>query len=80
MSKKKIDEIIEFFKSEEGYDKEEIITEAIENIKELKGNAADEISLNWDDEDLMTLDEFADQFYNKIINGVCNVLESFKNE
>jgi len=73
----KLKSIINYFELEEGYDKEEIITDMIDEIKELKGYSADEIGLIWDDEELMTLEDFVNKFYDKIIKGVCNVVKSF---
>jgi len=40
--------------------------------------AADEIGLEWDGEELIILTDFADNFYNEIIEKVCNVLKSFQ--
>jgi len=73
----KLKNIIDYFELEEGCEKEEIITDMIDEIKELKHYSADEIGLAWDDEDLMTLEDFANKFYDKIIKGVCNVVKSF---
>lgn len=74
----KLQEIIDFFELREGYDKYEVISDKIAEIKDLKGYAADEIGLEWDGEELMVLEEFANEFYEKIIEGVCNVIKSFK--
>jgi len=49
-------------------------------IKELKNYSADEIGLEWGKEHLMILDDFVNEFYNLIIENVCNVLKSFKND
>jgi hypothetical protein len=77
---KNLNEAIDFFTSEDEFDKKELISDWVDEIKEIKGNSADEIGLECDGETLMTLDDFAPQFYEKIINGVCNVLKSFKTE
>lgn len=74
----KIDGILEFFENGESWNKEGYVYDLIGNIKELQGYSADEISLEWDGEYLITLQEFIDIFFDKVINGVCNVLESFK--
>ena len=79
-SDEKINEAIDFFESGNGFDKRELITDWIGEIKEIKGNSADEVGLEWDSKTLMTLDDFASQFYDKIIEGVCNVLKRFKAE
>ena len=74
----KLQEIINYFQLGEGYDKHEIITDILGEIKELKNYSADEIGLEWDKEHLMILDDFVNEFYNKLIKNVCNVLKSFK--
>lgn len=73
-----LQEIIDFFEQEEGYDKDEIICEILHEIKGLKGYDADEIDLKWDKEELMVLYDFVDEFYSKLINKVCNVIKSFQ--
>ena len=80
MSKKKLQEIIDYFEEPAGYDPEEVIADMIAEIEGLKGNAPDEIGLEWDGEHLMVLEDFAREFYNKIIRSVCNVIKSFKDE
>jgi len=74
----KLQEIINYFQLGEGYDKHEIITDILGEIKELRNYSADEIGLEWDKEHLMILDDFVNEFYNLIIKNVCNVLKSFK--
>lgn len=76
----KLQEIIEFFELEEGYDKDEIIRDILFEIKELKGNYSDEIILMWDEEELMVLCDFIDRFYSKIIEKMCNVIKSYQKE
>lgn len=78
--KTKLQEVIDFFELEEGYDKDSLITECICKIKEIEGYNADEIGLELDGKTLMVLQDFAEEFYREIIEGVCNVLESFKYE
>ena len=75
---KKLQEIIDFFEQAEGWSKDEIIADYIAEIKDLRGCEPDEIGLQWDDNVLMVLSDFAEIFFNKTIDGVCNVLESFK--
>lgn len=76
----KLQEVIDFFEIPEGYSQEEVMFERLKEIKELKGNSADEIGLKWDGEFLMTLDDFVRQYYQIIMSGVCNVLKSFQEE
>jgi len=80
MSNKKLQQIIEYFEYEEGYDKDEIIIDILHEIKELNDYSADEIELKWDNKHLMNLEDFADEYYNKIIKGVCNVIKSYQEE
>ena len=76
--KAKLQEVIDFFELGEGYDKDEVIADILGEMKELKGYAADEIGLEWDGEELIILTDFADNFYNEIIEKVCSVLKSFQ--
>lgn len=76
----KLQEIIDFFECEEGYDKSEVIEEILNEIKQLKGYASDEIGLEYDGKTLMVLNDFIEGFYQEIIVKVCNVLKSFEDE
>ncbi|MOA65448.1 hypothetical protein D3C78_1918340 [compost metagenome] len=49
-------------------------------IKEINGYSSDEVGLEWDGKTLMVLDDFANVFYDKLINLVCNVIRSFEEE
>ncbi|EGL19851.1 MULTISPECIES: hypothetical protein [unclassified Paenibacillus] len=72
-----IQEIINYFELEEGYDKNVLITDILGEIGDVRGYSADEIGLEWDGRTLTDLRSFADEFYGKIIEGVCNVLKSY---
>ena len=84
--KKVCRELIDYFEQQEGWDKEEIIADYCAEI--LKENdctmlndvplSPDEISLNWgDDLNLpITLQDFADRLFDKIMEGVCNVIKT----
>lgn len=77
----KLQEIIDFFELEgESWGKEEVMREYANEFKELQGNALDEIGLEWDGENLMILDDFVDKYFNKVIEGVCNVIKSFQSD
>ena len=65
----KLQEIINYFELEEGYNKDEIISDILNKIKELDNHDANEINLEWDGNYLTNLDDFINQFYNQIING-----------
>ena len=75
---KKLQEIIDFFEQAEGWSKDEIIADYIAEIEDLRSYEPDEIGLQLDDNVLMVLSDFAEIFFNKTIDGVCNVLKSFK--
>ena len=76
----KLQEIIDYFELEEGYNKDEIISDILNKIKELDNHDVEEIILEWDGNYLTDLDEFKNQFYDQIIIGVCNVIKSFQNK
>jgi len=76
----KLQEIINFFELEEGYDKSEIIADMLDEIEEIKGYFSDEIGLVWNDKELMVLSDFVDKFYSKIIEKICNVIKTFQDE
>jgi hypothetical protein len=77
---RKLQEIIDFFELEEGYSKDEIIADLLAKIKATGGYSPDEIGLEWNEENLTDLESFSYDFYNLIIESVCNVLKSFKNK
>ena len=74
----KLQEIIDFFEQAEGWSKDEMIADYIAEIEDLRSYEPDEIGLQLDDNVLMVLSDFAEIFFNKTIDGVCNVLKSFK--
>ena len=78
--KQKLQEIIDFFELEEGYEREDIITDMLSQIKQLQGHDTDEIDIKWDGKILMTLNDFVRQYHDIVINGVCNVIKSFQKE
>jgi hypothetical protein len=75
---RKLQEVIDFFELREGYDKNEVIADLIEKIGAIKKRSPDEIGLEWCNENLTDLESFANEFYDLVIEGVCNVIKSFK--
>ena len=75
---KTLEEAINYLKEGEGWDKQEFIDEILHDIKGLNGWFSDEIRLEWGGNTLMVLDDFTKEFYNLLIKGVCNIIESFK--
>jgi len=76
--KKVCGELIDFFKGEEGWDKDELLYDFSKEILEKFGTnlSADELCITDGDDDIVVLQEFIDALYEKIINGVCNVIET----
>lgn len=82
------DKLIEFFQQSETWDKEAIIDGFCDEV--LKDNkwtwengnvySPDEVSLVWGDELIfpLTLEDYSKEFFEKVIDGVVNVIESFK--
>lgn len=76
-----------FLQGREGYDLKEIITEIVEETnmlktKEMRENtlALNECGIEWEDTSICTLDDFINEYTEKFINKICNVLDSFMNE
>ena len=63
----KLQEIVDFFEEAEGWSKDEMIADYIAEIEDLRGYAPDEIGLQWDDNVLMVLSDFAEIFFNKFL-------------
>lgn len=75
----KLQEIIDFFELEgASWDSDSLMREYAYEIKELKNNALDEIGLEHDGKILMVLDDFVEEYFNRIIDGVCSVIRSFQ--
>ena len=82
--KKVCKELIDYFELKEGWDKEEILDEYCESILkkhdclDINDQTLDpeEVALNWgDDLNLpLTLRDFANELFDEIIQGVCNVI------
>ena len=73
-----IEEILRFFEYEEGWNKNELIHDTINEI--IKGVSADELTINTEETPLIAFDHFIDQFYDKLVDKFCKVLASFKEE
>lgn len=76
----KLQNIIDFLKFHAGYDKNEVVTDLLSKIKATGRYSADEISVECDGENLTDLESFAYEFYDLVIEAVCNVVESYKND
>lgn len=76
---KKLKEIIDFLKNEEGWDKEEIVNEFVcEVIKDfhITNCSPDELTLTDGTNEYMSAEAFALALFDKIIDGVCNVIKT----
>ena len=74
-----LQEIIDYFTEREGYDSDDLITDLIAEIPELKACYADDFMItDINDDQVMNLEDFSRAFYEKIMIAICNVVESFK--
>lgn len=76
---KKIDKqkLIDFLHNEDGcYDTEELLGDMVEQIDGLGGRDIDELNVFDADQPIMEMREFARKLYDKIIEGVINVIET----
>ena len=73
-------ELIDFFKNEEGWDKEGLIFEYIEKVLSedlgIKDTNITFITCDNRNDDVFMLEEFAEHFFNRVIEGVCNVIKT----
>lgn len=84
--KKVCKELIDFFEQQQGWDKNEIMSDwAAEVLQDLNCTlpnssipiAMDEIELCWGEDSLSTtLQDFAEKLFDKILVGVCNVIRT----
>ena len=73
-------ELIDFFKSEEGWDKQEIIDEFIERVlsEDLRIDDTNITFVTCDNrnDDVFMLEDFARYFFDRVIEGVCNIIKT----
>lgn len=73
-------ELIDFFEKQEGWDKQELIDEFIEKVlfKDLKIDDTNITFVTCDNrnEDVFMLEDFAEYFFDRVIEGVCNVIKT----
>ncbi|MPN39058.1 hypothetical protein SDC9_186584 [bioreactor metagenome] len=70
-------ELISFLHDEEGWDRDEILTDSVLEILEDAGAptmGADELSVSDEGREIMVLQDFADRLFEKILDGICNVI------
>ncbi|MFH0334739.1 hypothetical protein [Clostridium perfringens] len=73
-----------YLQDREGYDLEEVISDIVSEtgLLEMEGNtlSLNECSINWGDDEVCVLEDFINDYTNKFINKICNVLDSFVGE
>ncbi|MGU8921427.1 hypothetical protein ACV3UV_12020 [Clostridium perfringens] len=86
-NKKTLMAVKNYLKNEEGYDLDEVISDIVSETNMLKakemGDATlslDECSINWGDDEVCVLEDFINDYTNKFIDKICNVLDSFVGE
>ena len=76
--KKVCKELIDYFEQNEGWDKAEVLGDLIYEIFKEHGIKAyaDELGINDGEKNIMVLQDFAQQLFDKIMQGVCNVIKT----
>ena len=76
-----LQELINYFENNEGYDHDDLVRDWVSEIPEFKEYYPDDYTIiNMDEDVIMNLEDFSIVFYEKVIVGVCNVIKSFKNK
>ncbi|WP_283695790.1 hypothetical protein [Clostridium perfringens] len=86
-NKKTLMVVKNYLKNEEGYDLDEVISDIVSETNMLKAKemgdntlSIDECSINWGDDEICVLEDFINDYTNKFIDKICNVLDSFVGE
>lgn len=73
-------ELIDFFEKEEGWDKQDLIGDIIEEVLakdlEIKDTNITFVTCDNRNEDVFMLEDFAEKFFDRVIDGVCNVIKT----
>lgn len=73
-------ELIDFFHNSEGWDKDGLIFEYMEKVLSEDLKIADTnitfVTCDNRNDDVFMLEEFAEYFFNRVIDGVCNVIKT----
>ena len=73
-------ELIDFFNNSEGWDKQGLIDEFIEKVLsedlQIKDTNITFVTCDNREGDLFTLENFAEYFFDRVIEGVCNVIKT----
>lgn len=83
-NKKTLMAVKRYLEEREGWDLDELKSEMIAETnllkhKEMGDNtlATDECGIEWDGEQICLLCDFVDEYTEKFIEGICNILDSF---
>ena len=72
--------LIDFFNNSEGWDKQGLIDEFIEKVLSedlgIKDTNITFVTCDNRDDDVFMLETFAEYFFNRVIEGVCNVIKT----
>lgn len=73
-------ELIDFFNNSEGWDKQGLIDEFIEKVLSedlgIKDTNINFVTCDNRDENVFLLESFAEYFFDRVIEGVCNVIKT----
>ena len=73
-------ELIDFFNNSEGWDKQEIIDDIIEKVLkedlEIRDTNINFLTSDNRYDEVIQLDSFAEYFFDRVIEGVCNVIKT----
>lgn len=72
--------LIDFFEKQEGWDKQEIIDDIIEKVLkedlEIRDTNINFLTSDNRYDEVIQLDSFAEYFFDRVIEGVCNVIKT----
>lgn len=75
-----LSEIQEYFTEREGWDKDEVINDVLNEIDYMKGKYPDEIGVVDDEGEFTDLDTLLNDFFIQTLKKVSNVIESYKDK
>jgi uncharacterized protein YacL (UPF0231 family) len=86
-NKKTLKAVKNFLQNREGWDLDEVKDDIVAELQLLKSKemkdaslATDECSINWGEEEVCVLCNFIDAYTDKLLEKMCNVLDSFVGE
>jgi hypothetical protein len=83
-NKKTLMAVKRYLEEPEGYDVDEVISDLVYETELLKVKSMentlispDECDIKWGDDQVCNLDDFINEFSDKFIKNICNILDSF---